>query len=536
MDDDNDNRVECTDGGAHVVNDPFALLPFEIILAVVRHLASAIAVCRLATVSRAIHLVQSDPLVWRTSYAALSFVHPGAEPLAHGRDWLWLCRARATPALHRGRCVGTATYREGRLVYHGEILDGLPHGYGIMVTAKICGVRRATVVRTERSLVLGSTQSYEPGGWFEGTWEEGLLANGRCAYSQCGKGAKKGFEGRLRQTLSEFDLVYEHDGVCRYSDGRRYMGTMHAGKRHGRGIMVWPDGKWHYDGEWNHDNRHGRGTMHFTNDQHYDGEWKDDSFHGRGTYTYGDGSRYEGQWKKGSKHGHGVLKVADGDRYDGHWRLGQAHGSGIYTFANGTRHTGSWVEGKHHGHGTEVDVRGFTFEGNYADNRRNGYGVWTNVDGSRYKGEWKDGEKNGRGAMVYAGCGHYDGEWKGGFKNGSGVMVYADGVRYDGQWKDNRYHGRGTWTDADGNRYEGQWKDGLRDGYGDMTYVDGDLYRGEWRRGRRGGYGVLVCAGDGAGNGGARYDGDWKEGDLCASPIDPRHRPRSPRTLGADTT
>ena len=475
--------IESESDAATDVDDPFALLPFEILLVVVRHLASAVAVCRLAAVSRAVRIVRDDPWLWRTAYSALPFVHPEAEPKTYGHDWRWLCRARETPAVPRGQCVGAAAYREGRVVYHGEVLDGLPHGYGIMVVGQGPDTHRATLVRTQRSLMLGgNARAYEPGAWFEGLWDQGLLTDGRCSYSYPQRGARirEGFDGRLRRTLSGFDLVYERDGVYRYPDGKHYMGTMRAGERHGRGILVWPDKGWHYDGEWRDSNRHGRGTMTLTGGQRYDGEWRKDNKHGHGIYVYRNGSRYEGEWENDVRHGHGVMKYTNGNHYEGHWRLGQRHGDATYRFANGTRHEGVWVDGKQHGHGVEFDARGFTFEGNYADNERCGHGVISFASGERYDGEWKGDDYHGYGVWTDVDGTRYEGEWKDDNKDGRGTMVYADGVRYDGQWKSNRYHGRGVWTDADGNRYEGQWKEGLRDGYGDMTYANGDLYRGEW--------------------------------------------------------
>lgn len=49
----------------------------------------------------------------------------------------------------------------------------------------------------------------------------------------------------------------------------------------------------------------------------YEGEWEKDKKHGRGTYRHQNSSKYEGNWKMGKKDGFGVFYFPDGERYEG---------------------------------------------------------------------------------------------------------------------------------------------------------------------------------------------------------------------------
>ena len=44
---------------------------------------------------------------------------------------------------------------------------------------------------------------------------------------------------------------------------------------------------------------------------------------------------YEGQWEHDLKHGQGVYLWEDGDRYEGLWKNSKRHGNGNYQWANG---------------------------------------------------------------------------------------------------------------------------------------------------------------------------------------------------------
>lgn len=53
-----------------------------------------------------------------------------------------------------------------------------------------------------------------------------------------------------------------------------YTGQLKDGIPHGKGTLVWPDGRGKYEGEW------------------FEGNW-----HGEGTYTHADGTVESGRWE-----------------------------------------------------------------------------------------------------------------------------------------------------------------------------------------------------------------------------------------------
>ena len=48
--------------------------------------------------------------------------------------------------------------------------------------------------------------------------------------------------------------------------------------------------------------------------------------HGQGQQVWPDGSRYDGMWENDQANGQGVLVHADGDVYEGSWLNDKAHG------------------------------------------------------------------------------------------------------------------------------------------------------------------------------------------------------------------
>lgn len=91
------------------------------------------------------------------------------------------------------------------------------------------------------------------------------------------------------------------DGYGEVSGAGSYRGDFQAGKKHGKGIKVMPNG------------------------DRYAGEFFDDYRHGRGIYMWGDktpwaGDRYEGEYLWDKRHGWGVFQWGSGDRYEGPWQ------------------------------------------------------------------------------------------------------------------------------------------------------------------------------------------------------------------------
>lgn len=62
----------------------------------------------------------------------------------------------------------------------------------------------------------------------------------------------------------------------------------------------------------------------------YIGEWKWGKKHGRGVQVWPDGSVYEGEWMQGKATGHGRLVNTNGEAYIGEWFDNRCHGYGRY--------------------------------------------------------------------------------------------------------------------------------------------------------------------------------------------------------------
>lgn len=96
-------------------------------------------------------------------------------------------------------------------------------------------------------------------------------------------------------------VVYVKSGVYEKSGGiSSYRGDFLAGKKHGKGIKVMPNG------------------------DRYTGDFRDDYRDGQGIYVWGDktpwaGDRYEGEYRRDQRHGWGVFQWGSGDRYEGLW-------------------------------------------------------------------------------------------------------------------------------------------------------------------------------------------------------------------------
>jgi len=79
-----------------------------------------------------------------------------------------------------------------------------------------------------------------------------------------------------------------------------YRGGFKAGRKHGKGVKIWPNG------------------------DRYEGDFIEDRKDGVGAYTWGRGpwagERYEGDYVEDRRHGYGVYRWPSGDVYRGPWR------------------------------------------------------------------------------------------------------------------------------------------------------------------------------------------------------------------------
>src|SRR5690606_11179031 len=65
-------------------------------------------------------------------------------------------------------------------------------------------------------------------------------------------------------------------------DGSRYSGSLLNGKKHGRGLYMWPNGD-SYEGDWVEDVMSGEGVFKDAQGRMYKGQWANGLFNGKGT-------------------------------------------------------------------------------------------------------------------------------------------------------------------------------------------------------------------------------------------------------------
>ena len=320
--------------------------------------------------------------------------------------------------------------------------------------------------------------------------------------------------------------IYEGQGKMTYANGETYEGDWRLGKRNGKGILRYKNGKIKYDGEWKEDKRHGYGSSYGIIGNRYEGFFSNDKNFGKGTYynSNGDstvaistdyysckGTRYykngetiTGEWVKGYKEGKFVHKYPNGNIINEYYKKdslvstkiiqGNDYKSVSNTGANSFEHftgksTKSFPEGK--------------YSGDFVNGRREGYGTMTYSDGAIYKGSWEYDRMEGKGTYTWKDGDKYTGDFHNGWREGSGIYTWSNGDKYVGSFERSKRSGKGKMTYTSGGSYDGEWEDGKWNGKGTITYSNGDLYNGELKNGSRHGNGIIYYS---TGN---QYEGNW---------------------------
>lgn len=100
-----------------------------------------------------------------------------------------------------------------------------------------------------------------------------------------------------------------------------YLGTMKAGRAHGRGVYVWARGE-HYEAETVEGVPTGRLVKRWYEGERYEGDYVANKRTGRGIAVHANGERYEGEFKDGYRHGKGTLTLPNGERFVGEFDMG----------------------------------------------------------------------------------------------------------------------------------------------------------------------------------------------------------------------
>ncbi|QBZ81296.1 morn repeat incomplete domain containing protein [Pandoravirus celtis] len=437
---------------------PFDDLPVEVALHVLKFFAKddvakdVVALLHWSATCKRHRQLAMDASVWR-HLCERHFGPPlHLQFLAMGKDWLWLYRAQACPVDVSkgppGPWVGAkslANMYRGAMVYWGDLFNGRPDGYGLMLNMP--GKRYLEPARTSDDAGVQPTSRYE------GHWKAGKMH---------GYGIKVDFDGDV------------------------YDGDWEAGKKNGYGRYVWADDKSIYEGEWKRDQRHGHGTMTYVDGRQYKGQWHEDQTHGYGGCVWPDGAIYRGGWKKGWRHGCGSMFYRDGARYDGHWRKSKCHGYGEWVSAAGDPHR----RGLYYRIDRHLSILAVADDTVYnnpdndqhppSEDRQASVGSAAGSGGSSYYGWWVDGVMSGHGVCRWPNGLEYVGMFENDAIGGHGVYAYPDGTRVAATWDGpNIVHA--VATRPDGFRYDGLWhKTRGSTGRGSCLYPDGSRIVGTW--------------------------------------------------------
>lgn len=134
----------------------------------------------------------------------------------------------------------------------------------------------------------------------------------------------------------EWDIKMQEQnglGTMQYSwDGSIYNGYWLQGKAHGRGQLY--SDHFEFNGCFEKDKFHGKGSYWLKNESYYDGDWIKDVKHGKGFEHFHSGVIYDGGYNQGKRDGLGTLTEQSGT-YHGEFKNDLFHGEGSYTWMDG---------------------------------------------------------------------------------------------------------------------------------------------------------------------------------------------------------
>lgn len=143
------------------------------------------------------------------------------------------------------------------------MLDDIPNGEGV--------------------LKFSETEEYK------GTWIQGL-AHGR---------------GHLKTNMIEYDGLFRDGlfdgiGTLKIKGKGTYTGKFAEGKFCGKGKFTWDKEHKIYVGSWRHGFMHGKGLMIWSDGRKFYGEYQKGLKHGKGVCIYPSGENFKGTWYKGT--------------------------------------------------------------------------------------------------------------------------------------------------------------------------------------------------------------------------------------------
>ena len=320
--------------------------------------------------------------------------------------------------------------------YEGEILSGLPDGFGVLSFPFAHG---KNIVGEWKNGKEWNTEHFNQKGILLGKFENGEWS------LKWGILFQRKMDNFLNWTeIGNKDLHW------------KYLGFIENMMPNGTGEITSPEG------------------------ENYKGEFKNGLYDGQGEYTKPNGYSYVGRWKNKEKNGYGTEILANKDTYVGEFKKGKKHGNGNFKSIEEGKYLGEFRHGKKSGYGTLISPDGDKYIGKFKNGQKNGQGTLTSLDGSKFVGKFKKGKKNGKGSLTSPGGITYVGDYLNGKKHGYGTFTYPDG-KYEGNWKEGKFHGQGSFTFSNGNKGVGEFRENKpwnittfdKDGNYKWKYVEG---------------------------------------------------------------
>lgn len=222
------------------------------------------------------------------------------------------------------------------------------------------------------------------------------------------------------------------EGIYNFANGDKFVGRWNKGKKAGKGMVLFAD-KSIFEGEWHENFANGYGVLKYNNGDVFEGNYLDGLKQGGGIYNHiGDGgSKYAGDWQDDERTGKGVYYYSNGDKYTGSFSNGKRSGQGEYQYLNGDLYVGGWLEDKKHGYGEFKFKKGGYYQGFWKENLMDGKGFMMYCNGDNYEGEWENGLKHGKGIYLWTGGFGFDGEWENDkMICEKGKFINQDGLRF----------------------------------------------------------------------------------------------------------
>lgn len=225
-----------------------------------------------------------------------------------------------------GQLVWGRIYYTDGSYYTGKINDSQPNGNGVLVTKnrKILkgnfnnGELSEGEIEYESTDYRGQIKNGIPNGYgqyrdnnytYDGEWENGKRVNGKLIYAD-----GTVFEGLFSENLPSSGKFLWKNGTVYEGDLKNFTGVHY-------GTLINQTGS--YEGQWNGNNYHGKGTYIWknANSNKYEGDYKQGKKEGKGTYYLSADDFFRGTWKIGKQDGEGEF-VRNGRIIKGRWRKG----------------------------------------------------------------------------------------------------------------------------------------------------------------------------------------------------------------------